>query len=489
MDRRKLINYGIFALVVIFVVGLAINHTRHIQAMVNDMVSGTPAQRIAAAKELLASEQFADAITGDSVHVRLKAVGALQLLGNADAIKQLLAMLKDISKTVHDRAVQALIAIGDKSDSNISQLAGGLGDGDINVQRGTVKAMEAIGPQPNLISQVVAQIKSTAGARSSAGDVLGSFGPRPDTLAQLSALLKDSDPDVRSGAASALGKTKNPAAIPELITLSQTDTPQVRRVAIEAIAFIGNIAGQATLIQAINDPNADNEARIEAATGLGRIGTPIAITTLIRALDDFDLKLRIAAQGALARIGMPAVPDLMQTIKSTNPVIRKEICWIFGAIGSPSLNGSLETALKDPVKDVREAAARALGQPNNAAAIPALMSALKDPNGTVALTAAQSLGRIGLPAAPILIKGFGGNLLTAYYCSVALSEIGAPVLPLIEKAAQNSADQRWAAVVLGNMGIAETKPILQKLARASNPAARYVAQQALYKMGVPVTAQ
>ena len=64
---RKYLNYIIFGAVVLLVIGLAVNHSRHIRMLVDELASGTAEQHREAAAELITAEQFSDSITGEPV--------------------------------------------------------------------------------------------------------------------------------------------------------------------------------------------------------------------------------------------------------------------------------------------------------------------------------------------------------------------------------------------------------------------------------------
>jgi hypothetical protein len=86
------------------------------------------------------------------------------------------------------------------------------------------------------------------------------------------------------------------------------------------------------------------------------------------------------AADTLGRIGPPAIPYLQQSLRSSNPVTRKQAAEVLGRMGSdaaPAVN-DLVALLDDPDPEVRKVAARTLGRigPDSAPAIPALMRAL-----------------------------------------------------------------------------------------------------------------
>lgn len=77
-NNKKYLNYAIFLLIVVVVVGLAVSHSRHMRNLVDSMAGPNRAARVAAAKELVKAEQFMDAVTGETVETRTAVVQALE---------------------------------------------------------------------------------------------------------------------------------------------------------------------------------------------------------------------------------------------------------------------------------------------------------------------------------------------------------------------------------------------------------------------------
>ena len=154
---KRYLNYLIFAVVVLFVVGIAFNHSRYVRSLVEGMGSADSATRSHAALELIKTEQFSDSITGEDAGVRLHAVNAVLSLANdkgvvqgtekdapdyrSQAVKQCLSLLKDIDKKVRAAAVAALKQMDYSSSGNLSALIGGVGDGDANVRKGVARVL------------------------------------------------------------------------------------------------------------------------------------------------------------------------------------------------------------------------------------------------------------------------------------------------------------------------------------------------------------
>jgi hypothetical protein len=94
-----------------------------------------------------------------------------------------------------------------------------------------------------------------------------------------------------------------------------------------------------------------------------------------------DWTMREAAAVALSRIGEPAVPALIEALRSPDPNMRQQSADTLARIGPAASNAvpALTALLDDPDPRVKKSAVRALGQigPAAAAAVPSLMRALE----------------------------------------------------------------------------------------------------------------
>jgi len=528
---RKYLNYIVFGLIVFGVVGVAIAHSRHIRSLVDDMAGTDAHAQEQAALELIKGEQFIDTVTGEPVRTRVKAAESLEYVANdasikkgtekdapdyrANAINQALALLKDLDKPVRDRAILTLKHSGASSPANLAALVAGLKDGDNYVRKGTKAALtdtDGIGPKEDkaagidVIQAIVDLMKKEAGGRGPGGDVLASplfkqNGSDKKSGDLLVAQLADKDGGVRQGAADALGKLGYVPAIEPLKTAMHTDAdPQVRRVAIGALALIADRACEDALIEALNDGSADNEARAQAATGLGRLASPRAISTLIKTLEDDDLKLRSAAGAALARAARPipggkvdpaALAALISALQGKSDDARGGAATALQTVSAPEANAALFAVLKDTAhdSDARSAAALALGFPGNAAAVDPLVQALHDPDGDVDTAARDALAAIGPAAIDKLVAVIQTDGAEAYYAEQALASQGAAALPALQRVADgnNRTAQHWAAVALGSLsssGVQRARPLLVKLAKSTDDDVQYVANEQLHRLGM-----
>lgn len=534
--NRKYLNYAVFLVVVVLVVGLAISHSQHTQQLVDNMAGRNKAARVSAARELVEGEQFMDAISGETVAKRVRIAQALDDWASEappsqkpeadskakvpkDAVTTMIGFLKDNDAPVRNRVLVALISVATLTDDNLIAAVAGIKDGDANARKNSVLAMQVIGQDDpakaeamlaaalprypigdiqaalarrnptvagTLIDKIVALMKVEAGARATGGDVLAAMPAKRDaSVAALTPLLKDSDEGVRTGAISALGKVGSPAPVPTLISMMHTDTPQVRRVAIGALAQIAASSCEPALTESINTPDDDNEARAQACVGLGKIGSTSAVATLVKTLGDYDLKVQLAAVTSLATVGRAAVPPLLATLHSPKTGLRARAAQALGEMQNAIANPGLIGALKDTAPAVRSEAATGLGVSNNGAAVPSLVTALHDPDGTVAAAAADALATIGAPAHPALVQTLSANNSAAFLAARALAREGASALPAVTKAAAIvGPSSQWAARTLGAIGGPDAVRELQRLKTCTDEATRQAAVEALSRLGI-----
>ena len=295
------------------------------------------------------------------------------------------------------------------------------------------------------------------------------------------------------------------------------DTPQAQRVAIGALALIASPSCEAALTEAVTNPAANSEARSQAAVGLGKIASAAAVATLVKTLSDNDLKIRSAAVTALARAARPttdspANPAALAMIESAlsygtgGEGARIGAAQALQIIASPQSNLPLFSLLarvrkdspkyKDSLKyagylppavdaPLCAAAAKALGFAGNKAAVNPLIAALSDPDGSVDLAARDALAAIGPDAADALLAATKQDGPVALYASQALARLGTSALPTLQKATESAdaSTQRWAAVALGELGVAEARPSLLKLAASPNADVAFVANEQLNRIG------
>lgn len=235
----------------------------------------------------------------------------------------------------------------------------------------------------------------------------------------------------------------------ELLTFDAEDTNLLNQliescgdpresIQLRLVELFGEIGEESTSVLAEALCTHPNEiVRRVCAKALAKLGDSDAIPALIHALlNDPDPITQSSASGALARMGAPAIPSLLEVIASPSypdakkgqaawalsclgpeaeeplyDASRSEIvdvrCAVIGAIATLSKNQSppfqgiqiLIDSLQDPAMDVRLEAASGLGKLTHYNATAQLISLLHDSAPEVRRTTALSLGTLKDPTA------------------------------------------------------------------------------------------
>lgn len=244
-----------------------------------------------------------------------------------------------------------------------------------------------------LVQRLIGQLRSGgpgATQRDAAFD-LGKLGPKAKDAvpALIDALDTKNDDDLRIDVVRALGEI----------------APDDKRVIARLAALLSELGGDP-------DPTDRVGGFLYEETGrtLAKAGPP-AIPTLIEKLairedrfgeDEFGTSG--AATEALGRIGLPALPALLDALK--DPSRRQSAAQAIGDIGAQGSSVSVPALLRhvdDTDEGVRSSVYNALGKigPTASDAVPALVAAL-DEAGGLRFDAVYALGRIGPAASPAL---------------------------------------------------------------------------------------
>jgi len=269
--------------------------------------------------------------------------------------------------------------------------------------------------------------------RAAAAKALGALECR-DALPSLVAALKDIE-WVRFNALEALSGMREDAAVEPILALLADPSPATRHTAIEALGEIGSsVAGEALLAHL---GTADRDERAALLKSLLRIRVPLPGAGFPEDLLDIflgDNEWRdrlVALRGLVGTAGedaLRAIFDVAGSLDGTEldeEEILREIKDILLRCGSrdalwrllddPSLRfrgkaivaevvgelqlreavPSLVVRLRDDVRDIRKAAAQALGRIGDSGAREALVAAIRDPEGHVRKAAVVALGAVG----------------------------------------------------------------------------------------------
>jgi hypothetical protein len=198
------------------------------------------------------------------------------------------------------------------------------------------------------------------------------------------------EPAVRRASVGALATLSDPDARAALLGALADSDPAVRVAAIHGLADPAKGGAPAGLRECLRDP--DPAVRAEAALGIGADGLA-ALASMARAADravalpalarvpaalgavahertaDADPAISAAALGALARLGAAeSVPthELAERTAHADPAVRVAALALLGMQAGPAAARAAAVALDDPVREVRDAAAAAVGRHGDA---------------------------------------------------------------------------------------------------------------------------
>jgi HEAT repeat protein len=228
---------------------------------------------------------------------------------------------------------------------------------------------------------------------------------------------------------------------------------------------------------------------------------PPAVPPLLQALTDKDQEVRDAGTAALTAIGLPAVSLLRNAVeeKTGNALYRTHAAIALLAINEPdarnariaaaSTLGELAPGAKEGMSALiavfhddddrlRQGAARAVAK-FGSLVLPELMRILQSEDPVMRKTAAFALGAMGAEAkraVPLLIEQQEED---------ALVHIGAPAVPELIHALNNSATRWFALGVLGKLGpqANEAIPQLEHALYDNDKSVRFLAIRALARIG------
>jgi HEAT repeat protein len=141
-------------------------------------------------------------------------------------------------------------------------------------------------------------------------------------------------------------------------------------------------------------PGADRRAAVAVAGHRGDVGTVRA------AFDDPDEKVRAAAVRALVRLEAATGDDVRRATADPSPIVRRTICELAGSLP----DAEFVSLLDDGVPAVVEAAAFAVGETADDAAVPRLIEIVTSHDDALCReSAVAALGAIGDPRGKVAV--------------------------------------------------------------------------------------
>lgn len=171
--------------------------------------------------------------------------------------------------------------------------------------------------------------------------------------------------------------------------------PRVQQLAASLAVSKGIVEAGPLLMQWLS--HWDENMRLAAAEGLGKLGDPAAVKSLVRALEDPEPKVRLGVAQALGQLKTKdnqEVVALLGRIRDTNIKVRQAVVEVLGTKKDRRSVIPLISCLGDTSGDVRLAAVSALREIGDPGSGPALARLTRDSNPEVASAAVESLGQL-----------------------------------------------------------------------------------------------
>jgi HEAT repeat protein len=389
--------------------------------------------------------------------IRSKAAEALGELQDAQAIRTLIAALKDIDKFVRFQAAAALVKI-DSKNSAVSAVPVFIEAVEKGYDWVGSRAIESLGKigDPRAIEPLLVALKKQS---------------RRDSLRITEEALNKIDPNWRK-------TEEGKSAVMKLVPLLKDKSFEVCTNVKKALIMIGESVTEplfTALLYDYSGPNYAEEILQEINPNWVNSETARhAIPMFIGALKDNDFHVREAADKLLVRLGIAwrdsemgnaVIPILIAALKDTDFHIRWTVVKVLGEIASRNVMEPLIMELKDIDDSVRDQATKALENidPNwrrsqeIKSALPNFLEALKDNNPRVRVDAAKGLGKIGdiSSVGPLVEALKDEDFVVRWVTADSLGAIGDPsvVEPLISLLKDNDKFVRLhAASALCNIG-------------------------------------
>lgn len=188
------------------------------------------------------------------------------------------------------------------------------------------------------------------------------------------------------GAIPAHAQTLSDADVRRLSGRIENGSPEERIAAAETMGRRGASHRDAVTPLLIGRLRNDLDWRVRASSGraLGRLAARDAVPSLVRALRDPVVDVRVVAAAALWRLPDPAaVQPLLELLRDEEPAARQWAALALGVVRDRRATRPLVSLLGDPEKDVRLDVIRSLGRLRDPVAARPLEGFARDPANDV----------------------------------------------------------------------------------------------------------
>ena len=351
-------------------------------------------------------------------NVRFHAVEALGTLAASQAVEPLATLAESGNFFL---AFAAIDALGKVNDARVAPRLGSMLS-NAPLRRAIVDSLASLGDEdsvPELVALLNEGVGETEAVAAALERIHARYEEEYHAGVQIADLVRSSiAPAGIAAVASALPNAGSrsaliavlgwagAASLPALIGV--LDDPSVRASVTAAFLSIGREAIEPLLEQLAVGTR---DARIAAATLLGRLADRRAVSPLIHLLDGTDAELAAASAGSLAMLGDPAaLTGLMGLFGHPRASVRQAAVSAVNAVGADSTADEILKRLSDPDPRVRESAIRVAGYFGFPGCVEAIIASVEHEHEDVRRSAIEQLPVVGHPRAlPALVAALSGD--------------------------------------------------------------------------------
>jgi HEAT repeat protein len=267
------------------------------------------------------SEGLLESLKSETVEDRIKVAGLQGQIASTSARASVISVLKDEDSRVRLEAVRAIAE--EPTDAERDHLATAATD-----EEGSV-AIEA------------------AAALGAAED--------PRAVDLLIKCLELDMPTHRMRAIGGLAESSNEKVVAPLgKAMLEDGDVRVKRAAARALEKLGFETAKDVWLKAIEDADQDGQVMLSCARALGKAGQEAGVKKLVALLDSMEGSVRIPSLAALADVGQPAVPALLECLSEGSLARQASACIALGQIKAsetvPQLIEFIGRPLPEPVE-------------------------------------------------------------------------------------------------------------------------------------------
>ncbi|MDA0833196.1 MAG: HEAT repeat domain-containing protein [Planctomycetota bacterium] len=432
-------------------------------------------------KKLVAKLIVDDPASQDEAVARRQAIQELGEAGETSAIDDILVTVDDPWIPVREAAATALGAL--KNPQATATLIRMLGDEAASVCRAAITALGSIGDGRAVESLVHLSVIQPH-RKAQVSDAIGSM--KASAIPELLKLLKHSDPGIVLDTVVLLGHLRDRLATEALIPFLNSELTILQAHAAESLGKIGDPKAIVPLCQAAQSRNAGVRANAVAALALS--GDKRTENILLSCLQDRDVELRYHAVKGLGNIGdAKHLSSIVPLLADENDRVRGALAEAFGRLVDSHCVEPLLHLLQDPQENVRVKAATSIKKYHDQRIVSFLINGLNDQSETVQLRCIDALGEHKSPDViiPLVSKLTVNRSVTIRAAAAkALGEVGdeAAVDNLIDALKDEYSVRCKVIVSLGQIASQKSLPALLSQVKDSIPEIRYHTAMALGKM-------